>query len=628
LPPRQFVFIPRGREKAGLCGIIGLCATTAFKDRVKEPIGEILTKGLKLLEYRGYDSVGIAVLTDRGIVVRKAKGKVDEVSSKLSFRSYDGLVGVGHTRWATHGEPSDENAHPLFDCEGKVAVVHNGIIRNFMKIKKELESRHVFRSNTDTEVVAHLIEEYMKRGSDAYEAFKSAVAMLEGSYALAAVVAGTDKIFFAKKESPLVVAIGDGANFVSSDIPAVLTYTNKVIPLEDGEVGWVSGREVFVEKLGGPQVDYYSRVVVVTWKPSMASKGGYPHYMLKEIHEQPLAVKSTLDGVLSDDALDRAAELLKHAETVFITAAGTSFHAGLVAKHFIEKLAKRPVYAFIASEYRHYAHLANEETALLAISQSGETIDTIKALKSFKDRRAKTIALTNVIGSAIYREADFSILTRAGPEIGVAATKTFLTQVLVGEVLAGKLALLEGSLGASEFNDLLKSLEKAPSTVAKAISASETRASALAEGLSNKRSMYVLGRGLGVPLAMEGSLKIKEVSYIHAEAYPAGESKHGPIALVERGFPVIFVVTSDSIDELVGNVMEMSARGAFVISVSCSQNEAVDLSSVSIVPQAESEFLEPFALAPPLQLLAYYLSIKLGHDPDKPRNLAKTVTVE
>lgn len=612
-----------------MCGIIGLCATQSFRERVKMTMGEVLTRGLKSLEYRGYDSVGIALLNGEQIIIRKAKGKVDDVSRKLSFHMYDGLIGIAHTRWATHGEPSDKNAHPVYDCEGKVAVVHNGIIRNFLKIKKELEKNHVFNSDTDTEVVAHLIEDYIKRGLDAYAAFKKAVERLEGSYALAVLISGVPRIFFAKRESPLIVGLGEEANFVSSDIAALLPYTNKVIPLEDGEVGWISQREVLIEKISsGETIDASRRVMVISWKADMVAKGGYPHYMLKEIHEQPLAVKSTLDGALSDDTVDRVAKLLAESDRIFITAAGTSFHAGLVTKYFVERLTGRPVYAFIASEYKHYSSLANERAVVLAISQSGETIDTLKAVRFFKERGARALALTNVIGSAIYREAHASILTRAGPEIGVAATKTFLTQVVAGEILAMKMALYTGAISDGEYGELVRMLEQAPRVVSRAISASEPRVSMLAEELSRRQSMYVLGRGLGVPLAMEGALKIKEISYIHAEAYPAGESKHGPIALVESGFPVIFVVTGDSSEEIVGNVMEMNARGAYTLAVSSGDNEATGLSKEKIIIHAGNPFLEPLALAPPLQLLAYYMSIKLGYDPDKPRNLAKTVTVE
>lgn len=612
-----------------MCGIIGLCAKKSFREKIKETMGEVLTRGLKSLEYRGYDSVGIALSNGEHIIIRKAKGKVDEVSKKLSFHMYDGLIGVAHTRWATHGEPSDRNAHPVYDCDGKIAVVHNGIIRNFLKIKKELEENHVFNSDTDTEVVAHLIEENLKKGLDEYTAFKKAVARLEGSYALAVLISGVPRIFFAKKESPLIVGLSEDANFVSSDITALLPYTNKVIPLEDGEVGWISSREVHIEKLdNGATIDVKRRVMVVSWKADMVAKGGYPHYMLKEIHEQPIAVKSTLDGALSDDTVDRVAKLIAEAERVFITAAGTSFHAGLVTKYFIEKLTGRPIYAFIASEYRHYSSLANEKTVILAISQSGETIDTLKAIRFFKERGARAVALTNVIGSAIYREADASILTRAGPEIGVAATKTFLTQVLAGEILAMKIAFYVGSVNDKEYSELLRNLEQAPRVVSRSISTSEPRISRLAEELLRKQSIYVLGRGLGVPLAMEGALKIKEISYIHAEAYPAGESKHGPIALVESGFPVIFVVTGDSSEDIIGNVMEMNARDAYTLAISSGDNEATSLSREKIIIYTDSVFLEPLALAPPLQLLAYYMSIKLGYDPDKPRNLAKTVTVE
>lgn len=614
-----------------MCGIIGMCISQRFSERVKASMGELLTRGLKCLEYRGYDSVGIAVSDGREIVVRKGKGKVDEVSLRLGFRLFDGKVGVAHTRWATHGEPNDRNAHPHCDCSGRVAVVHNGIIRNFISLRKELAERHVFRSDTDTEVVAHLIEEFLSSGAGPFQAFKQAVKRLEGSYALAVIVGGESKIFFAKRESPLVIGLCEDAKMVASDIPALLPYTKLVVPLDDNEVGWVSESEVFIERLDtGEPIDLRSRALVVEWRPEMVTKGGYEHFMLKEIHEQPQAVRSTIDGALSDDSIDRAADALASARNVFIAAAGTSYHAGLVIKYFLERTLRRPVYAFISSEYRHHSTLAMEGDILLAISQSGETIDTLKSVRAFKARGARALALTNVLGSAIYREADLSVITRAGPEIGVAATKTFLTQVAIGEILSIKVGVRSGALRQTEAMELVSALEKAPSITSGSITLAEPRAALLSEELKTRRSMYVLGRGLGVPLAMEGALKVKEVAYIHAEAYPAGESKHGPIALVEEGFPVIFVVTGDSIEEIVSNVMEMNARNALTIAVSARESEAVSLARQAIFVDTDVhvDLLEPFALVPPLQLLAYYIAIRLGLDPDKPRNLAKTVTVE
>lgn len=566
-----------------------------------------------------------------GLLVLKGAGKVDVVSAKLGFALVDGEIGIGHTRWATHGPPTDENAHPHVDCTGKIAVVHNGIIRNFVELRDELKGRHAFKSETDTEVVAHLVEEFYRELGDIYSAFKRAISLLKGSYAIALVTTHEpDRIFFAKSESPLVIGVSERGSFLASDIPALLEHTNKIIVLNDGEVGWIKPGSIIVEDLRtGRAIDIERRVVTVTWKPETVKKGGYPHFMIKEIYEQPAAIRDTLDGLYSDKVeVRRAVDLIYSANRIFVTAAGTSFHAGLILKYFIEMLAHRPVYAFVSSEYKQAARIVGSGDVLVAISQSGETVDTLKAIREFKRRGASIVTLTNVLGSAIYREGEIRLLTRAGPEIGVAATKTFTAQVLVGEYLAIHLARDVGTIDSGEYSSLLRELEKAAGLVGDAIVSCEEEVKRHSEILMSWRSAYYLGRGLGLPLAMEAALKMKEIAYVHAEAYPAGESKHGPIALVEPGFPTIFVGTSESMEELEGNLAEMRARGALVLLYRSRSTPPSRTASIELELPDASPLLEPFVLIPPLQLLSYHVAVRLGRDPDKPRNLAKTVTVE
>ncbi|MEM0060547.1 MAG: glutamine--fructose-6-phosphate transaminase (isomerizing), partial [Fervidicoccaceae archaeon] len=431
-----------------MCGIIGVAASSLLGDRVK--VAEMITRSLKSLEYRGYDSVGIAMIDSNRdkIIVKKSDGMLDQVARRYNFTDTPGFVGIGHTRWATHGSPTQINAHPQVDCREEIAIVHNGIIKNFLELKKMLHARgHIFRSETDTEVVAHLIEELSKNNDDFFKAFRKAVSMLEGSYAIAVIYRKEPKkIFFARKESPLIVGVAKEMNFLASDIPAMLEYTNAFIPLSDGELGWISPEEVHIESLNGEKVDVSRRLLLVEWKSEMVRKGGYPHFMIKEIHEQPQVLKSTYDGLMSDDILDRAADVLAKGERIFVTAAGTSFHASLLLKLYVEMLTGKIVYPFIASEYKTVGSLARKGDIIIAVSQSGETIDTMKAMRTFKERGAIAVSITNVMGSTIGRESDFTIPMRAGPEIGVAATKTFLTQALVASLLSIKLAAKVGKI--------------------------------------------------------------------------------------------------------------------------------------------------------------------------------------
>lgn len=622
------------------CGII---AVTTKRNSLNQRLGRVVEEALRHLEYRGYDSVGVAIVTfDRRLVVRKARGSIDEVRDRLGFDELDGSTAIGHTRWATHGAPSDVNAHPHTDCSGRIAVVHNGIIENYQELRRELTRLgHRFSSETDTEVVPHLIEEFKRRGMDSYNAFKKAISMLRGAYAIVAIdLDSPQTLFFARMTSPLVIGFARGAVFIASDIPAFLRYTRRILVLRDGELGFATPESVYVEhmaihepaSLSSPPpatlpVDYASRIRIVEWSAEMASKGGYPHYMLKEIHEQPTALAQTLAGL--SDSVEDALSLLLHADKVLLIGAGTSYHAAVVGSLLLSSLAEVFSYPLVSSEARWFMKGVDGGSAVIAISQSGETIDTLLAVREARSRGARVIALCNVVDSAIPRESDAALYTRAGPEIGVAATKTFVTQVAVLTYLAVKLGVARGALPERRASEILGWLRRTPDLVSKVIEVHEERIEALAHRLVHKSSAYYLGRGLGLPISMEGALKLKEVAYIHAEAYPAGESKHGPIALVERGFPVIFTVTGGIDSEAMkSNIEEMRSRGAWTIGVIPKGFEEL---SILIQDTIEMPRIDPF-VAPipyivPHQLLAYYTAVKRGYNPDKPRNLAKTVTV-
>ena len=610
-----------------VCGIIGLCFNTTRE------LGKLIYTGLQRLEYRGYDSAGIAVISSGRLLLAKGKGMLRDLEEKLQFTKYTGTTGIGHTRWATHGPPSDINAHPHVDCKGLFAVVHNGIIENYDELRRRLTSRgHVFKSDTDTEVVPHLVEEYYEEFRDVYEAFKRAVRELRGAYAILMITPlEENKIFFAKKDSPLVVGLGSGYNVLASDIPAVLDHTRQVVVLRDYWVGYVTPTTIVVEDLlTGERVDYVKYVRLVEWSIEEASKGGYPHYMLKEIREQPQALRNTLAGLKSARELSLAVKAIAEAERIFVTGAGTSYHAAefyALASNTQTKLLTVP---FIASEYESYSNVASERDILLAISQSGETMDVLKAVRRFKSAGARVIAVSNVVDSAIPRESHIALYTRAGPEIGVAATKTFLTQTLLLAWLLVEVAEYTGALSASEKSEIARTLEESPRVVEVSVERSEKIVYNLSAALASKTSAYYLSRHVGVPIAKEGALKIKEVAYIHAEAYPAGESKHGPIALVESGFPVVFVVPGISRVEqaIKGNIEEMRARGAEALGVVCEGSELKSLLDYAVEVPCPHWLLTPISHTPPLQLLAYYTATRRGLNPDRPRNLAKTVTVE
>lgn len=617
-----------------VCGIIGI---TANEDFLTKPLGELIKEALKRLEYRGYDSVGFAVVTRKGVLeVRKSKGMIDAVAQKLGFDLFTGSTGIGHTRWATHGAPDDRNAHPHTDCSGRVAVVHNGIIENYRELRELLVAQgHEIRSETDTEVVPHLIELFKARGYSSYDAFKKTVEVLRGAYAIVAIDADEpNKLFFARNTSPLIIGIGAQGKFIASDVVAFINFTREIIVLRDGEAGYVTLNDLLIEEVTREgntvtwrPVDVGSRISMVEWSPEMATKEGYSHFMIKEIHEQPYALASTLAA--ARESVESLARLLTKSDRVLLLGAGTSYHAALISALLLRKYAGLWAEALISSESSWNLNTLRSGDVVIGISQSGETIDTLKGIREAKVRGALTVAVTNVIESTIAREADLTAYIRAGPEIGVAATKTFTSQVALLSYLAVRTGELRGVLKPSNTSPVYKALEEIPETASTIISGVKRHASWLADVMHVRNNAYYLGRGLGLPIAMEGALKLKEIAYIHAEAYPAGESKHGPIALVEEGFPVLFVVLgSDDGDLIKSNIEEMRARGAQIIVVS-PKNAKEILSSADF--QFEMPVLHEIASAityvMPLQILAYYTAVRKGLDPDKPRNLAKTVTV-
>ncbi|BBG26934.1 glutamine--fructose-6-phosphate transaminase (isomerizing) [Sulfuracidifex tepidarius] len=585
-----------------MCGIIGIASNKKDKS-----LTDVLVSSLSRLEYRGYDSVGVASLDDEGIDVRKAKGKVVEVVKTKKINEMSGYIFLGHTRWATHGAPNDQNAHPHVDCSGRIAVVHNGTLNNYKELREELESLgHKFRSDTDTEVIPHLVEEFMKRDMESFEAFKAAVSSLRGSYAILMIMEGEKRIFFARLDNPLVIGLGEDKNFIASEYAPFLPLTNTVVTIQDGEIGFITPSSVYIEK-DGKIVDVNERVHKLNFTLASASKGGYSHFMLKEIHDSPLAVKETLSTMMADDSVDKAVKVMSQANRIFVVAAGTSYHAGLIFGRELN-MSGFTVIPMIASEYPSYRTRAGD--VILALSQSGETLDVKMAIKEFKNEGSTIISITNVIESTISRESDVKLYMRAGPELGVAATKTFVSQV-------ASLLLLKSKI----LGEKLDYLSHAHEVLEASLEGTEGQMKKWSSTLISAPSMYYLSKGVGLPMALEGALKIKEVAYVHAEAYPAGESKHGPIALVSEGFPVVFL--DPGIDELKVNIEEMKSRGARIFYVGTSKGISKDEVEVRL-----EKGLEPFALAPPIQLLAYYVSVGKGLDPDRPRNLAKTVTVE
>ncbi|MBI5562020.1 MAG: glutamine--fructose-6-phosphate transaminase (isomerizing) [Deltaproteobacteria bacterium] len=606
-----------------MCGIVGYIGE-------RDAVG-VLLDGLRKLEYRGYDSSGIAILIDGAVELRRSVGKLARLAAEVQRHPLSGRIGIGHTRWATHGRPTEENAHP--HLEGGVAVVHNGIIENYLALKEELMREGArFKSETDTEILSHLICAETKKGASLEDALREAVKRVKGTYAIAAVSEREPgKIVGARMECPLIVGIGNGETMLSSDIPAILDVTRRAIFLHDGELVIITRDGAVIETLDGEPVN--REPVVIDWSPIMAEKGGFRHFMRKEISEQPRAITDTFRGLLLEEAgdvfLDRFDVPLIDIERVYLTACGTSWHAALVGKYIFEELFRIPTEVDLASEFRYRNPLIDKKCLVIAISQSGETADTLAAVREVKRRGASTIAICNVMESSLTREADWSFMTHAGPEIGVASTKAFTTQLVALYLLALYFGRRTNKITQEAGAALIQELIRLPKKMDKALE-EEGRIEQIARKHFHCRDFIYLGRGLNYPIALEGALKLKEISYIHAEGYAAGEMKHGPIALIDEEVPVVAIAPQDlSYPKMLGNMEEIKARGGRLIAVvsESDTNVAGRAGDVIRVPEA-SVYLTPALMAVPLQLLAYHIAVLKGTDIDQPRNLAKSVTVE
>lgn len=606
-----------------MCGIIGYIGTNRNATA-------IVLDGLSKVEYRGYDSVGIGILQDNSLLIRKKNGRLADLIASMGELP-PSHIGIGHTRWATHGVPSDHNAHPHSDCTGKFAVVHNGIIENYSSLRKRLVSQgHDFTSDTDTEVIGHLLESHYQGSLE--QAVRETLKELQGSFALAIMCQDEpDKLIAVKKDMSLVIGLGEGENYVTSDIPAILGYTNQVYILEDYELAVLTADDVKITNREGQLVN--KEFFPVDWDPVAAEKGGYEHFMLKEIHEQPVAVRQTLQGRIKDGRVDLADleldDLFQGINKIYMVACGTAYHAGMVGRLAIEKLARIPVETDIASEFRYRDIIWKPDELMIVISQSGETADTLSALRYAKRNGIKVLAVTNVVGSSVAREADKVIYTHAGPEIAVASTKAYTTQLVIMYLLALYLAQERGTVPPEELRKLVDELASMDEVLEEALQ-QEEKIKAIAARYTHVQHTFFLGRGFDNAVAMEGALKLKETSYIHAEAYAAGELKHGPLALISDGVPVLTVITQDSlVDKTMSNIKEVKARGAVVIAI-CKENlqeDCQECDEILLIPNVNS-ILAPVAAVVPLQTFAYYMSVLRGNDVDKPRNLAKSVTVE
>jgi glucosamine--fructose-6-phosphate aminotransferase (isomerizing) len=609
-----------------MCGIIGYVGPRETK--------EVLLEGLRRLEYRGYDSAGLAIFHDGKVVIRRSLGKLGELVRKTAGERFNGHLGIGHTRWATHGKPSEANAHP--HKAGGVAVVHNGIIENYLSLKGTLSREgHTFKSETDTEILGHLIQSHLFKGATFEEAVRQALLQVQGSYAIAVLYEGEkDKLIAARKESPLILGLGEKESFVASDIAAILPFTRKVIFLEDGEMAVSQDSGSQISTLGGEKRRRPPKEIL--WDPVTAEKGGFKHFMLKEIHEQPRAISDTIRGRVSLEEgkillgdLGLSAKALKEIRRVCIIACGTSYHAALVGKFMIEELARIPTDADLGSEFRYRDPLVGSQDLLVAISQSGETADTLAAFREGKKKGAHTLAICNVVDSSLARESDGIFYTHAGPEIGVASTKAFTTQLVALFLLALYLARTREAIGQKEVKGLLEDLLKIPHQVQEVLDLNP-EIEALSKRYMNARDFLYLGRGVNYPIALEGALKLKEISYVHAEGYPAGEMKHGPIALIDEEMPVVVLAPqSKTYEKILSNVEEVRAREGRIIALANPSNKEVASKArdVLFIPETH-HLLTPILLTVPLQLLAYNIAVLKGTDVDQPRNLAKSVTVE
>ncbi|MCB2295070.1 glutamine--fructose-6-phosphate transaminase (isomerizing) [Clostridium algoriphilum] len=608
-----------------MCGIVGY-----FGSKEATPI---LVEGLRKLEYRGYDSAGIAVIDNGVLSVTKCKGRLANLEAQLQKETLKGHVGIGHTRWATHGKPSDENSHPHTNEKGTISVVHNGIIENYIHLREWLMSKgYKFTSETDTEVIPHLIDFYYK--GNIVDAVMEATTKMEGSYAIAVLCSDEpDKLVAVRKDSPLIVGLGENEFYVASDIPAVLNHTREIYLLEDNEFVVITNDGIKLIDIEGETIN--KEVFHVTWDAAAAEKGGYEHFMIKEIHEQPKAIRDTMTSrivlgePISLDDINITKEQIKNLNKIYIVACGTAYHAGAVGKYVIEKLARIPVELDIASEFKYRNPIIDKNTLMIVISQSGETADTMSALRLAKEKGARVIAVTNVVGSAASREADDVLYTWAGPEIAVASTKAYATQLIAMYIIALFFAQNKETMSMDEIEEIKAAMLELPEKAEEMLKDKETIQKFTAKTYMHK-DMFFIGRGLDYAVALEGSLKLKEVSYIHSDAYAAGELKHGAIALMEEGTIVIAMATQEELfGKMVSNIKELATRGAKVFAFAPVGHTEIEKSvhSVTYIPKV-MDVLSPVISVIPLQLLAYYMAIQKGCDVDKPRNLAKSVTVE
>ena len=611
-----------------MCGVVGYIG--------KNDAVPVLINGLSKLEYRGYDSAGVAVYDSKQdkINICKTKGRIQNLQDKLYMSPLNGKVGIGHTRWATHGVPSDRNAHPHFSDDSKIAVVHNGIIENYMSLKEELEEKgYKFASETDTETVAHLIDYYYKSGMDILDAVFKVLDRIEGSYALGILCRDfPDQLIATRKDSPLVVGLGEGENFIASDMPAILNYTRDVYLIDDNQVAVLTADSVKILDLDKNEVK--KDIFKVDWDIEAAEKSGYDHFMLKEIHEQPKVVRDNLNSRLKEngvelDSIKLGEKELRNINRIYIVACGTAYYAGLVGKYLIERVVRIPVNSEVASEFRYKDPLIDDKTLMIVVSQSGETADTIAAMRLAKEKGARTLGIVNAVGSSIARESDDVLYTLAGPEIAVASTKAFTAQVVSMYLITCHIALELGKMSLEEFIKIKDSMEELPSLV-NSILTKEPALKRFMHKYIGSKNVFYIGRGLDYIVSQEGSLKLKEIAYLHSEPYAAGELKHGPIALIEESTLVIGIVTQEELfDKTVSNIRECKARGAKVLAIAMDGNKEISkyADDVFYIPRTHW-MLTPLLANIPQQLFAYYMALGLGNDVDKPRNLAKSVTVE
>lgn len=611
-----------------MCGIVGYIGN-------KNSIAVVI-EGLKRLEYRGYDSAGVATITDLGIQVYKKAGKVNDLERFINSNNINSGIGIGHTRWATHGEPNDVNAHPHYDCSETISVIHNGIIENYQVLKKKLESNgHIFRTETDTETLPHLIEEMLKHANDLFTAVRLALNEVEGTYGVAIISKKEpDKIIAARKGSPIVIGIGENENFMASDPAALIQYTRQVIYLEDGEVACITKDNVITKTIKDEEIK--KQIEEITFDLEQIEKGGYEHFMLKEIHEQPETLRNAIRGrILPDEGtaklggLSDVMDIILNARRFIITACGTSWHAGLIGKYMLEQYARVLVDVEYASEFRYRDPVLYSDDVVFLISQSGETADTLAALRKAKKSGAHALGIVNVVGSTIARESEAGIYIHAGPEIGVASTKAFTSQLAVLSLMTLLLARKRGHMTQEEGRKVVRELHKLPEKV-QAVLENTEQIKKIAEIFHQHKNFLYLGRGYNFPVALEGALKLKEISYIHAEGYPAAEMKHGPIALIDNEMPVVVLATKDSTyDKILSNIQEVKARkGRIIALINEDDNNIEKMAEYVIRVPYTLDFLMPIISIIPLQLLAYYIAVKRNCNVDQPRNLAKSVTVE